>query len=140
MVTVTFHSPAEIPDGALKFAVIAARWRGQWVFCRHRARTTWEIPGGHREPGEAIADTARRELREETGAVDFSLRELAVYGVHGGGEPSYGMLCLADITVLGPLSPDFEIAELQFCDTLPEALTYPAIQPHLFRFVSDALA
>ena len=27
---------------------------GKWVFCRHKERNTWEIPGGHREMGEAI--------------------------------------------------------------------------------------
>ena len=29
---------------------------------------------GHREPGETIIETAKRELREETGAVDFTIK------------------------------------------------------------------
>mgnify|MGYP006922425427 CR=1 FL=1 len=40
----------EVDDALLKFAVIAARSEGKWVFCRHKERTTLEIPGGHREP------------------------------------------------------------------------------------------
>ena len=44
---VRFYDKAE--DALLKFAVIAARSEGKWVFCRHKERTTLEIPGGHRE-------------------------------------------------------------------------------------------
>lgn len=61
----------QVEDEKLKFAVIAARAEGKWVFCKHKARTTFEMPGGHRKPGEPILDTARRELQEETGATAF---------------------------------------------------------------------
>ena len=30
-----------------------------------------EFPGGHREKGETIDDTAKRELYEESGAIEF---------------------------------------------------------------------
>ena len=62
-----------VSDGRLKYAVIAARYNGKWVWCRHRERATFEIPGGHREAGENISDTARRELYEETGAVRYDI-------------------------------------------------------------------
>ena len=77
MIEVRFYKEAD--DALLRFAVIIARSRGKWVFCKHRERDTWEIPGGHREPGEDILDTAKRELYEETGAVDYDLRELGIY-------------------------------------------------------------
>ena len=55
-------------DELFKFAVIVAVHNGKWVFCKHRNRSTYECPGGHREPSEAILETAKRELWEETGA------------------------------------------------------------------------
>ena len=68
MVEVRFYDKEKVDDALLKFAVIIARSNGKWVFCKHKDRSTYEIPGGHREPGEAIIETARRELYEETGA------------------------------------------------------------------------
>ena len=50
MVEVRFYD--EVDDSLLKFAVIIARSAGKWVFCKHQKRNTYEIPGGHREPGE----------------------------------------------------------------------------------------
>ena len=62
MTRIRFYDEAD--DARLIFAVIVARSRGKYVFCRHRDRDTWEIPGGHREPGENIMTAARRELYE----------------------------------------------------------------------------
>lgn len=137
MTQVSFHDPIQIPDQLLKFAVIAARYQGKWVFCRHKQRSTWEIPGGHREPGEKISETARRELQEETGAVTADIRPLAVYGVSRDSATSYGMLYYAEITILEPLNETVEIGEILLADSLPCELTYPAIQPHLFCYVEE---
>ena len=41
---------------------------------------TWEIPGGHIEPGESPEEAARRELFEETGAAEFTIRPIFDYG------------------------------------------------------------
>ena len=61
----------KIDDDLLKFAVIISKSNSKWVFCKHRDRDTYEVPGGHREAGELIEDTARRELKEETGHLSF---------------------------------------------------------------------
>lgn len=132
MLTVTFHADAEVDDSLLKFAVIAARYQGNWVLCRHKARSTWEIPGGHREEGEPIDETARRELWEETGAVEFALHPVCVYNVVRDGASSYGKLYYADIAEFGTRPEESEIGEVKPFLVLPGGLTYPEIQPHLY--------
>ena len=91
-----------IDDTLLKFAVIISKHNGKWVFCKHKERNTYEIPGGHREPNEQILETAKRELYEETGALTYSITPVCVYSVVGKnrcnqtGEETYGMLFFAD--------------------------------------------
>lgn len=122
-----------IDDELLKFAVIVSKTNGKWVFCKHKLRNTLEVPGGHREPNENIIDTARRELVEETGAVDFELKPICVYSVvdenNFNGEETFGLLCYADIYSLGEINS--EIEKIVITDILPENWTYPDIQPIL---------
>ena len=35
-------------DSLLKFAVIISKHNEKWVFCKHKNRNTYEVPGGHR--------------------------------------------------------------------------------------------
>ena len=134
-IIVGFHNDHEVPDGLLKFAVVTAQYDGKWVFCRHKDCDTYEIPGGHREAGEAIDDAARRELCEETGAVRFSLSPVCVYSVTRDSGPSFGKLYFAEIEELGLLPPEMEIREIAFFGGLPAKLTYPEIQPALHEKV-----
>lgn len=129
MIQVRFHE--SVPDEKLAFVVCVARCRGQWVFCRHRQRATWELPGGHREAGEAVEAAARRELWEETGAQAFTLHPLGFYSVQrDGGEQTFGALYWAEIRQLGPLPP-LEIAQIRLTKELPSLWTYPEIMPKL---------
>lgn len=139
MITVKTYAAEEISDYLLQFAVIAARVEGKWVFCRHKKRTTWEIPGGHREPGEDILACARRELYEETGAKTFALTQIGVYSASDGTGIGYGMLYYADITEFDPLPAEFEIGEISFFNDCPSELTYPEIQGFLHQYICSWL-
>ena len=78
MLEVKFYE--NVADELLKFAVIISKANGKWVFCKHKERETYEVPGGHREPNETIFETAKRELYEETGAIQLT-RGIATRGV-----------------------------------------------------------
>lgn len=127
-----------VDDAWLKFAVIISCADGKWVFCRHRERDTYEIPGGHREPGETILEAAERELREETGAREFEIHPVCVYSVTGktraveSGEETFGMLYSAQIKSFEK-ELHSEIAQVEQFETLPEKWTYPQIQPLLIQ-------
>ena len=125
-----------VDDDLLKFAVIISKWKGTWVFCIGKERNTYEIPGGHREPGETIMETARRELLEETGALRYRIVPVCVYSVTGKnrvnstGEETFGMLYFADIEdFAAELNSEMECVCI--FDELPKELTYPLIQPFL---------
>ena len=81
MLEVNFYE--RVDDKRLKFAVIISKTDNKWIFCKHKERDTYEIPGGHREENETIMETARRELMEETGAVNFHITPVCVYSVRG---------------------------------------------------------
>lgn len=132
MLKVNFYEDVE--DSLLKFAVIVSMSNGKWVFCKHKERDTYECPGGHREKGESILETAKRELFEETGAKKYSLQEIGVYSVVNKSEETFGMLYFADIKSFGIL-PELEIEKIELFDTLPTKWTYPLIQPKLIEKV-----
>ena len=139
MTIVKFFDPDYLPDGKLTYSVIVARYGSRWMFVRHHDRATWEIAGGHIEENETPSYTARRELTEETGAREFDLVCVATYSVEKEGHTGYGRLFFAEIKTRGTLEDNSEIAETILLDNLPEELTYPDIQPHLFRKVIEFL-
>lgn len=136
MIEVKFHD--DMADELLKFAVIIAKTEGKWVFCKHKERSTYEVPGGHREAGETILEAAKRELQEETGAVEFTIQPVCVYSVKGKtrinkqeDDVSYGMLFVAEIFSFEELHS--EIETILITDKLVENWTYPLIQPKLLE-------
>lgn len=135
MLEVTFYDKVE--DSLLKFAVIISKTDGKWVLCKHKDRDTYEVPGGHREEEEEILSTAKRELYEETGAIDYYILPICAYSVKGNtrngevlNEETFGMLYYANIRSFES-ELHSEIEKIIITDSLVNEWTYPLIQPRL---------
>ncbi len=137
MLEVKFYE--NIDDELLEFAVIISKTNGKWILCKHKERNTYEVPGGRRENGETILETAKRELNEETGAVDFLLIPICVYSVTGktrinekSDDETFGMLYYANINSFEDIHS--EIEKVIVIDNLDDIeWTYPLIQPKLIE-------
>jgi len=85
---------------------------------------------------DEIDDTARRELYEETGTTDYTLKRICVYSVTApdnfNGEETFGMLYYADI-VSFEKELHSEIEKIILSDQLVNDWTYPLIQPKLIE-------
>lgn len=134
MAEVKFYE--KIDDELLKFAVIIAKHNEKWVFCKHKERNTYEMPGGHREIGEQIIETAKRELYEETGALDFDITPICVYSVTApdnfDGKETFGMFFYADIKTFEK-ELHSEIEKIIITEKLVDNWTYVHIHPKLIE-------
>lgn len=99
--------------------VCVLKYNNSWVFCKHKLRQTWEIPGGHIEKNEDWLSACKREMFEETGAVKLSVKPVCIYHIS-----NYGVLCFAEVEQFDSL-PDYEIKQIKFFKTTPKKLTYP---------------
>ncbi|MBQ4266131.1 MAG: NUDIX domain-containing protein [Clostridia bacterium] len=129
------------PVGALKtykYVVVLSTYSGKLMLSRHKQRTTWETQGGHVEPVETPMEAAKRELFEESGALRYTICALCDYwaGDEITGKGATGMVFHAEIDELGPM-PESEMAEVRLFDGLPENLTYPAITPELYAYLTE---
>ena len=119
-----------------KYVVILSEYQGKILLSQHKSRNTWETQGGHIEPGETPMEAARRELFEESGAVEFEIEPLCDYWAGTPEDWANGMVFRAVISKLGPL-PQSEMARVRTFDRLPANVTYPVITPVLFAYLEN---
>jgi 8-oxo-dGTP diphosphatase len=67
-------------DVPAKHVLVICQYEGEWLLTQHKTRGL-EFPGGKMEPGEALEDTAKREVHEETGALLNELIKIGEYRV-----------------------------------------------------------
>ena len=117
-----------------KYVVILSEYDGRILLSRHKERTTWETQGGHIEATETPFEAAKRELYEESGAIQYEIAPFCDYwaGNEETKEGASGVVFTAKITKLGAI-PESEMQEVKTFGELPEKLTYPAISTALFE-------
>lgn len=83
-------------------------------------------------------ETAKRELQEETGAIDFEIKPICVYSVkrktrinENIDDETFGMLFIANVFSFEEINS--EIEKIILVDELVDNLTYPLIQPQLIE-------
>lgn len=138
---ISYFSEEAVEQGLLRYAVIVTSYQDQWVFVRQKTRLTYELPAGRRETAESIEETARRELWEETGALEYILRPVCAFHVGEqyvsadqlNDQTPCGMLYTAQVTRFGDIPAASEISEKIICSQFPEPLSYPDVQPELFQ-------
>lgn len=122
----TFHTP--------RFVVILSRVDGKYLLSRHKKRTTWETQGGYIENGETPLEAAKRELWEESGALEYDISPLCDYWATDDSVESTGRVYVADISILGEIPSDSEMKEVKLFVDLPEEFTYTYISKTLFEY------
>lgn len=105
---------------------------GKYLLSRHKSRDTWETQGGHIEPGETPLEAAKRELWEESGALEYTIEPLCDYWATDDIDWATGVVFRAEITKLGPIPAESEMAEVLLFEALPEVFTYTYISTVLF--------
>lgn len=106
---------------------------GEVLLVRHQDEETWSDPGGKHEPGETLAETARREVAEETGVecritgIEFA----EVVTIQTDDRPPLFRLIVvfsADHIAGTPEAADGEIGEVGWWARHPSRLRYDALE------------
>jgi ADP-ribose pyrophosphatase YjhB (NUDIX family) len=118
-----FHDPAAPPANSLVVgsSAVVADSDGRILLQRRSDSGNWALPGGVMDIGETLAESAIREVREETG---FDVRIERIVGIYS--DPSHVFayddgevrqefsICLACTITDGSLSVSIESTDVRF--------------------------
>jgi 8-oxo-dGTP diphosphatase len=112
--------------------------RGRVLLVKHTyGRLNWELPGGHTDPGESAAETAQREVREETG---LRVRVKRLSGIYYEPEVDMHHFVFSCQRLDNPEVPRPDRNEISECGYWePDALPRP-ISDFTIRRINEALS
>ncbi len=104
----------EAPDGVMVIPIKHSLTDSTFIMVKQKRVPVnsydWEFPGGRRERGESIVETAARELRQETGYIAKDIRVL--YSIYS--SPAYSnsttAICLATVEPI-PGDQELDVSE-----------------------------
>lgn len=108
------------------------------LLVRHEGEVGWSEPAGKREPGESFAETAVREVQEETGiqaTIDGIIEVTLVTHVASDRPPLVSPILLFEgepVDGTDPVPEDGEIAEVSWWREPPESVRYEAVRDYPF--------
>ena len=131
------HGQDQHPAGfrVATFAVIAHA--GRVLLARRRDIGWWNLPGGGLEPGEAVDEGLRRELREEVHAEVEIVRPVGIYSKPQKQEVVLTFLCALRPGAEAAIAPSEEVSEIGWF--APDALPDDLLPKHRQR-VDDAFS
>ena len=117
--------PLERSTTATAFSV--TRRDHEWLMIRHERLgvTSWELPGGHVEPGETLEQAAARESLEETG-VSIDVTGLLAVCVHEWHERfQRKLICFFDAVADAEAAPRLSFGESEIREAWLDPFTLP---------------
>ncbi len=112
--------------------IVFAKYANKWLFCQHKERETWEVPGGNVECGEELIVAAKRELYEETGAATDDIN-LICYFFDNRYRKHFAVF-FANIKEINAL-PESEMARITLLDEFTENTTYKETYDILLPYI-----
>src|SRR2546423_11048843 len=110
---------------------------GKILLTRREDFEVWCLPSGGVDPGESVAQSAIREVREETGIEVELTRLVGIYSRPKWNHGGFNKVLFAGVPVGGVLRPEpAEVIELGYF--APRELPYPILWHHR-QEIADAL-